>query len=148
MEETIFINVDTQRDFIKKDGLLPIENAEEILPALKALTNFIKNNDMPVISTMDCHTPRDKELSNEPNFITSFPPHCMEQTDGFRLVMETEGLVDDRKKGLLFLKISSTFLKGAQAPREFSRDLKPNTRRRLSTVLLLMFVLISLLLAL
>ena len=52
----IFWNVDTQKDFINKDGALYVKDAETIKPALATLTNFARKNNIKVINTGDYHT--------------------------------------------------------------------------------------------
>ena len=87
---TIFFNVDTQVDFIDPKGKLPIPNAESIKPNLKKITDFAKNNFIKVINTMDCHTEKDKEISDKPDFINTFPQHCMVGTEGLKFIPETD----------------------------------------------------------
>ncbi|CAG7581171.1 MAG: Nicotinamidase/pyrazinamidase [uncultured marine phage] len=87
---TVFWNVDTQIDFMDSDGALYVEGAEEIKPTLKSLTDFAKENNIRVINTMDWHYKDSEELSKEPDFATTFPPHCMADTTGATYVLETE----------------------------------------------------------
>lgn len=75
--KVIFWNVDTQNDFMNKDGALYVKGAELIKPALKMLTDFAKEKHIRVINTADCHTDKSTELSDKPDFKTTFPPHCM-----------------------------------------------------------------------
>jgi len=85
MDKTIFWNTDTQRDFMQPGGALYIEGAEEIIPNLLRLTNFAEEQKLTVINTGDWHLEGDEEISNNPDFKTTFPPHCMaceKKTDG------------------------------------------------------------------
>ena len=88
-QKIIFWNVDTQRDFMEKDGALYIKNAETIKPNLKKLTEFARENNIFVVNTADFHFPDDKELSDKPDFITTFPPHCMWDSKGHNFIEET-----------------------------------------------------------
>lgn len=85
----LFWNVDTQKDFMNKDGKLYVQGAEEILPNLKKLTDYAKQHNIPVVNTGDYHTTSSIELSEEPDFKTTFPRHCMVGTSGLEFVEET-----------------------------------------------------------
>ena len=75
MKEIVFIDVDTQRDFMLSDGRLYINEAEKIIPNLKLLTDAASKRDIRIISTLDTH------LKNDPEF-KRFPAHCVEKTRG------------------------------------------------------------------
>ena len=51
----IFYDVDTQMDFMNKDGALYVPNAELIKPRLELLTNFAINNRILRIGSVDQH---------------------------------------------------------------------------------------------
>jgi nicotinamidase/pyrazinamidase len=89
LTKAVFWCVDTQADFMNEDGKLPVPNAESIKPNLKTLTDFARTNNIKVISTMDWHFEDSKELSKEPDFVETFPPHCMANTEGARFIDET-----------------------------------------------------------
>lgn len=89
LNKTVFWCVDTQIDFMNEDGKLSVPNAEKIKPNLKKLTDFARDNNLKVINTMDWHYEDSKELSDEPDFVETFPPHCMANTEGARFVEET-----------------------------------------------------------
>ncbi len=86
----LFWNVDTQVDFMKANGKLYVQNAEEIEPPLEKLTAFAKENNITVVNTCDYHNKNSQELSDTPDFITTFPPHCMENTKGQKFVAATQ----------------------------------------------------------
>ncbi len=88
LNKSVFWCVDAQIDFIDKDGKLPVPNAESIKPNLKKLTEFAKQKNVKVVSTMDWHFENSKELSDNPDLIETFPPHCMANTQGVRLIDE------------------------------------------------------------
>lgn len=69
--KTVFVDVDTQIDFVYPAGALYVPGAEHILPVVGEL-----NRCAPVlISTMDAHTEDDPEFQ-------MFPPHCVVGTTG------------------------------------------------------------------
>lgn len=88
-KELLFWNVDTQFDFMNKEGKLYVPGSEEILPLLERITSFAKEADIQVVNTADHHFPNAKELSDTPDFISTFPPHCMANTSGAAYVGET-----------------------------------------------------------
>jgi len=90
VKDLLFWNVDTQVDFIAKEGKLYVDGAEKILPLLSELTTYAKLNKIQVVNTADHHYPDAKELSNAPDFITTFPPHCMANSVGAEYVSETQ----------------------------------------------------------
>ena len=47
----VFVDVDTQRDFLEPDGALAIPGAEAILPNLARLTAFARRQGIPVLAT-------------------------------------------------------------------------------------------------
>jgi len=89
VKDILFWNVDTQIDFMSAKGKLYAPGAEKIQPVLKEITNFAKANNIQVVSTADFHFPNSKELSASPDFINTFPPHCMANTSGAEYVRET-----------------------------------------------------------
>lgn len=87
--DILFWNVDTQIDFVHPSGKLYVPDAELLKPTWKKITNFAKQHDIKVISTCDYHNSNSKELSSSPNFVTTFPEHCMANTLGADFVAET-----------------------------------------------------------
>ena len=86
----LFWNVDTQKDFVNKDGKLAVENAVNIKTKLKSLTQLAKDYDVQVVNTADFHRIDDAELSKEPDFMTTFPYHCIENSEGAEFIDETK----------------------------------------------------------
>ncbi len=87
--ELIFWNVDTQKDFMNPDGSLYVPGAEEIKPALKKLTEIARKYRIQTVNTADWHNKDSEELSNEPDFVNTFPPHCIAGSEGAEFVDET-----------------------------------------------------------
>jgi nicotinamidase/pyrazinamidase len=82
----IFYDVDTQHDFMDKDGALYVPGAEEIKPNLEKLTDYAKKEIIPIWGSKDRHFKNDPELKRNGG---QFPDHCMDKTCGMDLVPET-----------------------------------------------------------
>lgn len=87
--DLLFWNVDTQIDFIEPHGELYVSGAEKIKPVLGRLTKLAKKCNIKVINTCDYHQINSTELSSNPNYIDTFPPHCMAGTKGVEYIPET-----------------------------------------------------------
>ena len=90
---TVFWNVDTQHDFMRNDseyqGKLAIAGAQEIENNLERITKLAKEKNMRVVNTADWHTSASREISATPNFRTTFPEHCMQDTKGAMYIPAT-----------------------------------------------------------
>jgi nicotinamidase/pyrazinamidase len=89
MTRLIFWDVDTLYDFMRSDGNLYVPGSEEIIPALEALTGFAHTHRVPVVASADNHESSDAEISDTPDWSTTFPPHCMRGTPGQLKIAET-----------------------------------------------------------
>ncbi len=85
----LFWNVDTQVDFIRPEGKLYVPGAEKLLPIWDNLTKLAKKKTIRVVNTADFHYDNSSELSVTPDYVTSFPPHCMANTKGAEYISET-----------------------------------------------------------
>lgn len=85
----VFINVDTQVDFMLPSGKLYVQDSEKIIPNLELLNKYIFDNKIKHLITRDCHYETSKELSNNPDFLNTFPQHCMIYTDGYENIPES-----------------------------------------------------------
>ncbi len=79
----VFFDVDTQVDFMRPEGKLYVPGAEGIVPNLCRLLIWARENDVPVISTADAHSPDDPEFK-------TWPPHCVAGTPGQQRIPETQ----------------------------------------------------------
>ncbi len=79
----VFVDVDTQHDFLHESGSLSIPGAGVILPNLERLTRFARERGIPVIATSCAHTLDEEDP--EP-----FPPHCLVGTEGQRRIPATQ----------------------------------------------------------
>ena len=82
MARQVFVDIDTQYDFISRDGALSVPGAEEIRGNLETLTDYAVNNGIKIVASADAHVPDDKEFE-------VFPPHCVQNTPGQKKIEET-----------------------------------------------------------
>jgi len=73
--KTVFVDVDTQLDFLYPVGALYVPGAERIVPAIERLNRHAAAHGIPVISTVDAHAEDDPEFAD-------WPPHCIAGTLG------------------------------------------------------------------
>lgn len=78
----VFVDIDTQRDFLEPNGALAIDGAAAIVPNLARLTQFARERGILVLATACAHVP--DEIDPEP-----FPPHCLIGTPGQERVEAT-----------------------------------------------------------
>ncbi|RIH64370.1 isochorismatase family protein [Mariniphaga sediminis] len=90
LKDWLFWNVDTQIDFVYPRGKLYVQGAEELRPQWKELTMLAKEKVIRVINTADYHYANSAELDASPDFINTFPEHCMAHSRGADYIRETE----------------------------------------------------------
>ncbi len=78
----VFVDIDTQRDFLEPTGALFVPGSTAIVPRLARLTRFARDQAIPVLATACAHSHDDPELK-------TFPPHCMVGTGGQERVEAT-----------------------------------------------------------
>lgn len=88
-QDVLFWNVDTQLDFMRSNGKLYVQDAENIEPTLEKLTAFAKEHNIRVVNSCDYHNENSAEISTTPDFVTTFPPHCMQHTEGQKFINTT-----------------------------------------------------------
>lgn len=86
---TIFWDVDTQVDFMLPSGSLAVPGAVGLLPNLGRLTAGARAAGITIVHTADDHELHDEEISAEPDFVETFPPHCLRGTEGALRLSET-----------------------------------------------------------
>ena len=77
----IFWEVDAQEDFMSPAGKLYVPGAERLLPNIRRLTDAARQGRVFLVSHGCIHT------NNDPEF-AQFPPHCIRETPGAKLVSE------------------------------------------------------------
>jgi len=120
-------DVDTQVDFMLPDGKLYVPEAEETAPAMRRLVEAARRAGVVHVASADDHELTDPEISDEPDWRNTYPPHCLRGTRGAAKIPETEqedplplsltpyppglvpGLVEGRREILLLKKNFDVF---------------------------------------
>ncbi len=87
--KTVFWDVDTQFDFMRPEGKLYVPGAEGLVARLGALTRYARRQGIVRVASVCDHVMSDKEISSNPDFLTTFPPHCLRGTRGQRKIAVT-----------------------------------------------------------
>jgi nicotinamidase/pyrazinamidase len=82
-------DVDTQVDFVRADGKLAVPGAELVAPAMGVLVRWAAQHGVVHLATADDHELTDPELSDDPDFAATYPPHCLRGTPGAAKIPET-----------------------------------------------------------
>jgi nicotinamidase/pyrazinamidase len=90
MSGTVLWDVDTQVDFMLPDGKLYVPGAEETAPAMRQLVEAARAARLVHVASADDHELTDDEISESPDFQSTYPPHCLRGTRGARKIAETE----------------------------------------------------------
>lgn len=104
LSKWLFWNVDTQIDFVYPRGKLYVEGAEELRKVWKRLTFLAKEKNIRVVNTADYHYKNSAELDDTPDFVHTFPEHCMANSRGADFIKETfpeDSLIFDWNKEYL-----------------------------------------------
>ena len=80
-KKIIFWEVDAQEDFMAPGGKLYVPGAEKLLHNIRRLTDAARRGRVLLVSHGCIHTEDDPEFAQ-------FPPHCIQQTPGAKLVPE------------------------------------------------------------
>ena len=86
----ILWDVDTQVDFMLPHGKLYVPGAEATAPAMKRVVDAARAAGLVHVASADDHELTDDEISEQPDFQTTYPPHCLRGTRGARKIAETE----------------------------------------------------------
>ena len=86
----ILWDVDTQVDFMLPGGKLYVPGAETTVPAMKRLVDAARAAGIVHVASADDHELVDDEISEQPDFERTYPPHCLRGTRGARKIPETE----------------------------------------------------------
>jgi nicotinamidase/pyrazinamidase len=78
----VFLDIDTQRDFLEPGGALFIAGSEVIVPNLGRLTAWARARGIPLVASACAHSAGDDELRD-------WPPHCMIGTPGQERIAAT-----------------------------------------------------------
>ena len=73
--KTVFVDIDTQFDFMNPNGALYVPDAEDITDNIKKLFVYANEHKIKILSSTDAHKADDPEFK-------LFPPHCIKDTPG------------------------------------------------------------------
>lgn len=123
--DRVLLDMNTQCDFLLPRGALPVVNRSEVLPKIRAVMNWGRIHQTPIISSLECH--RVGEATR------GFPQHCIEQTHGQkklpftmmprRIVLHGDNTLDvpldpfRRYQQVIFTKRRDDFLSNPKADR-------------------------------
>jgi nicotinamidase/pyrazinamidase len=82
-------DVDTQVDFVDPRGKLAVPHAIAALPAMARLVAAARAAGIPHVASADDHELTDAEISETPDYATTYPPHCLRGTRGAQKIAET-----------------------------------------------------------
>lgn len=83
-------DVDTQIDFMYPHGKLYVPGAERTIPAMQRLVDSARASGIVHVASADDHELTDAEIADEPDFLNTYPPHCLRGTRGALKIPETE----------------------------------------------------------
>ncbi len=89
MSGLLLWDVDTQVDFVHAAGKLPVPGAEAAAPAMARLVCWAGERGVTHLATADDHELTDPEISDAPDFESTYPPHCLRGTPGAARIAET-----------------------------------------------------------
>jgi nicotinamidase/pyrazinamidase len=85
--KTMFWCVNPQEDFFE-GGSIKLSESDSIKPKIRALTTFAKENKLKVVNVVSWNKEKEKWFSDSPDFVKSFPPHCIENSKGTNIIPE------------------------------------------------------------
>ncbi len=80
--DTLFFDIDTQYDFLEPEGRLYVEGAEAIIDRISEARRFALENGYSILATVDWHSLEDEEISTQPDYRVTWPPHCLAGESG------------------------------------------------------------------
>ncbi|CAN5183856.1 hypothetical protein BH18ACT12_BH18ACT12_12780 [soil metagenome] len=127
----ILWDVDTQVDFMLPDGKLYVPQAEATVPAMARLVEAARAAGIVHVASADDHELTDEEISEDPDYRLTYPPHCLRGTSGARKIPETE---QEDPVPITFEHLPARFLDGREfllLKKNFDVFTNPNTERLL-----------------
>ena len=127
----IIWDVDTQVDFMLPHGKLYVPGAEETVEAMKRVVDAARAAGLVHVASADDHELTDAEISETPDFQTTYPPHCLRGTKGARKIEATE---QDDPVPITLEALPERYLAGREfllLKKNFDVFTNPNTERLL-----------------
>ena len=90
MSGIVLWDVDTQVDFMLPHGKLYVPEAEQTAGAMQRLVEAARAAGVVHVASADDHELYDPEISDEPDFSNTYPPHCLRGTPGAEKIPETK----------------------------------------------------------
>ena len=90
MAGIVLWDVDTQVDFVEPGGKLYVPGAEKVAPAMERLVDAARAVGVTHVASADDHELTDPEISTQPDFCNTYPPHCLRGTRGAEKILETK----------------------------------------------------------
>ena len=90
MPGAILWDVDTQVDFMEPAGKLYVPGAKDVAPAMERLVDAARVAGVTHVASADDHELTDPEISDEPDFRDTYPPHCLRGSRGAEKILETK----------------------------------------------------------
>ena len=84
--------IDMQNDFIEPNADSPAPHGRVILPAVNRLTGWARTHGLPIVMTHEMHRADHSDFGIELEFE---PAHCLEGTNGWKLVDDLDVAPDD-----------------------------------------------------
>lgn len=81
-KDVLFWDVDTQFDFMRPQGRLYVPGAEDIIEKVNQVRRFALENGFSIVASTDWHSKDNPEISDNPDYKQTFPPHCIADEPG------------------------------------------------------------------
>ena len=127
----ILWDVDTQVDFMLPQGKLYVPGAEETASAMERLVRAAREAGIVHVASADDHELTDSEISEQPDYATTYPPHCLRGTRGACKIPETE---QEDPVPITLEQLPERYLRGREfllLKKSFDVFTNPNTGRLL-----------------
>lgn len=108
--------------------------ADEAVPAMARLVGAARAAGIVHVASADDHELTDPEISDEPDFRNTYPPHCLRGTGGARKIPETE---QADPVPLALTDVPQRYLEGREfllLKKHFDVFTNPNTERLLASL--------------
>jgi nicotinamidase/pyrazinamidase len=95
--------VDVQADFVE-NGSLPVQGGVAVAAMIARHVRHFKNEYQFIVASRDYHENAPDHISDNPDYINTWPPHCMVGTPGAAFVPTIQNLVREKLIQLVVLK--------------------------------------------